>query len=66
MTLESSRDLLGRLDQVLVQKRAIDEALGSLSGSAGPQLQRVTQHVRPSRSISRSANSPRSELGQRQ
>ena len=60
---ESSRNLLGRLDQVLVQKRAIDEALGSLSGSAGPQLQRLTQHVRPSHPSRRAANSPRERTG---
>jgi replicative DNA helicase len=60
---ESSRKLLGRMDQVLVQKRAIDEALGSLSGSAGPQLQRLMPHVRSSHPSRRSASSPRERAG---
>jgi DNA primase len=44
----ASRDLIRQMDQVLAQKRAIDEALGSLSGSAGSQLQRVA-HLHLSR-----------------
>ncbi|MGO8946074.1 MAG: DNA primase [Ktedonobacterales bacterium] len=39
----ASRELIRQLEQVLIQKRAIDEALGSLSGSAGSQLQRVAR-----------------------
>jgi hypothetical protein len=45
---ESTRELLGRRRQVLAEKRAIDEAIGSLSGSAGSQLQRAAR-LRPAR-----------------
>jgi hypothetical protein len=61
----ASRDLLRQMDQVLAQKRAIDEALGSLSGSAGSQLQRVAR-LRPSRkdvnSLGKRAGSKATEL----
>ncbi len=44
----ASRELITQLNQVLVRKRAMDDALGSLSTSAGSQLQRVAR-LRPSR-----------------
>jgi len=60
--IETSRELLGQRKQILVQKRAIDEALGSLSGSAGSGFVRSV-HYRTSRTTRQSPSSPAKRTG---
>ncbi len=56
---EASRALLRRLEQVFVQKHAIDEALRSFSGSAGVQPQRIGRSHSSHTSHSSAASSGR-------